>query len=84
MRAKVTLIVLGYAVLLTGSVYVYHSYPVYRKQVEFWIPQLFLLIMIVVTTLYVFLTANLVEETRRLQQRPLVQITFQEIVQAPP
>jgi Ca2+/Na+ antiporter len=73
---KVTLIVAAYVLLLAICLCVYHSFPAYRKQMEFWIPQIFLLIMIVVTTLYVYFTATLVEETRRLQDRPLLRLEF--------
>ena len=83
MRAKIIPIVLAYVVVLAASVYAYHSYPQYRQQIKFWIPQLFLLVMIVVTTLYVVLTADLVEETRRLQQRPMIQLSFREISEEP-
>jgi Ca2+/Na+ antiporter len=72
----VALIVAAYALLFAVCLCVYHSYPTYRKQVEFWIPQIFLLIMIVVTTLYVYYTATMVEETRRLQDRPLLRLEF--------
>jgi hypothetical protein len=78
-RLKSILIALIYALLLGVSVWGYHYYPEYRVQLTFWIPQIFLLILITVTTLYVFYTADLVEETKRLQQRPLLQVSFCEV-----
>jgi len=83
MRVKVTSIVIAYVLLLVVCFYIYHSYPDRRKEVEFWIPQLFLIVLIIVTTLYVFFTAHLVEETRRLQQRPILKLTFREMSEPP-
>jgi hypothetical protein len=83
MRLRAISIVFGYVLLLVVCLYVYHHYPDYRRQIEFWIPQLFLLSMIAVTSLYVFFTARLVEETRRLQDRPMIQLTFREVPEEP-
>lgn len=72
-------IVAAYVLLLFASIVIYACFPLSREHLKFWIPQIFVLILIVVTTLYVLHTANLVEETRRLQQRPLIRIRFCEI-----
>ena len=83
MRQTVISTILAYLLLLLACLYLYHHYPVYIKQIEFWIPQLFLLVMITVTSLYVFFTASLVEETRRLQDRPMIQLAYREVSEMP-
>src|SRR5258708_4778885 len=83
MRPRPITIVIVYVLVLLTSLYVYHHYFDYRRQIEFWIPQVFLLVMITVTSLYVFFTASLVEETRRLQDRPMIQLTFREVPEEP-
>jgi len=66
----------AYVILMGGSVWVYHHFTYYRDALKFWIPQSFLMIMIAVTTLYVLYTADLVKETRQLQQRPMMRVRF--------
>jgi hypothetical protein len=83
MRQRAISIVLAYITLLLVCFYLYHHYPEYRKQIEFWIPQLFLIVLIAATTLYVFFTASLVEETRLLQDRPIIQLTYREVPEEP-
>jgi len=83
-RLKSILIVSFYALLLGVSLLGYHYCAQYRTQLTFWIPQIFLLILITVTTLYVVYTADLVEETRRLQQRPMIQVSFCELAELCP
>jgi len=72
--------VIVFYVVITGlSVFAYRHFTWLREDLKFWIPQLYLMILIVVTTLYVLYTADLVAETKQLQQRPLIQVCFREI-----
>lgn len=77
--ARPRVIIAAFAFLLLASIVIYACFPLFRDHLKFWIPQVFLLILIVVTTLYVFYTSALVEETRRLQQRPLLEVSFVEV-----
>jgi len=71
--------IVGFYILVTGlSVFAYHQFKDFREDLKFWIPQLFLMMLIVVTTLYVFYTAELVQETRQLQQRPMIRVKIFE------
>ncbi len=65
--------------LLLLSGLAYWVFPAHRELLRFWIPQIFLLLMIMVTSLYVQVTAELVSETRRLQNRPLLSVSFIEL-----
>ncbi len=76
-------ITLCYALLLSLCGLAYYRLPTYREDLKFWIPQVLLLVLITVTTLYVVHTAKLVEETRRLQQRPFLSISFHETQEVP-
>jgi Ca2+/Na+ antiporter len=78
-NAKAGLTIVLYFFLLDVSIAAYHHFVALRDDLKFWIPQVFLMILIVVTTLYVFYTADLVKETKQLQQRPLIQVSFCEL-----
>jgi hypothetical protein len=82
LRAKFGWVLASYGVVLVASVWGYHHFKDYRDDLKFWIPQIFLLVLIAITTLYVLYTADLVEETKRLQQRPLIQVSFREVAEA--
>lgn len=82
-NAKAGSIIALYLLILCASLVAYIHFIRIREDLKFWIPQAFLLILIAVTTLYVFYTADLVRETRQLQQRPLIQVTFEELAELP-
>jgi hypothetical protein len=74
-----SLLLVAYAILFSTAVLVYWKCPTYREHLRFWIPQGLLALTLVVTSLYVLLTSELVSETRRLQQRPLLEASFTEV-----
>ena len=73
------LVVVAYFVVFFTAVFLYVHYPASRESVRFWLPQGLLALTLVMTSLYVLFTAELVAETRRLQQRPLVEVAFREV-----
>jgi hypothetical protein len=74
-----SLLFVAYAILFSAAVFVYWKWPNYREHLRFWIPQGLLALTLVVTSFYVLLTSELVSETRRLQQRPLLEASFAEV-----
>jgi|SRR6266478_1663873 len=72
-------VIAAYILLFAAAVAGYVHYPTYHDEIKFWLPQGLLALTLVVTSLYVLLTAELVSETRRLQQRPLLEVKFREV-----
>jgi hypothetical protein len=72
-------VIAAYILLFATAVAGYVYYPTYRDDIKFWLPQALLALTLIMTSLYVLLTAELVSETRRLQQRPLLEVKFREV-----
>ena len=68
----------GYVAIFAAFAVAYQYCPASHAAIRFWLPQTLGLMLLVVTTLYVAFTYQLVVETQRLRQRPSIFVQFSQ------